>query len=235
MSEERKNKIISIIKLLVLIGIVVSVPLYLIITKHEYIKDMGNTDNMRKIAEFLEEYKWESAFIYLGLQVLQIIISVLPGQVFQMAAGYLYGFFPGLLLSITGALLGSVIAYYLAIYLGHDALKLFVKPETLNKFAQKLNTKRAYLIVFILYLIPGLPKDVIAYAAGVSKMNLKAFLLMSMVGRVPAMSVSVLMGALYESKEYQWFIVIGILSVIIFGICFLKRKEIGEYLDKLEE
>lgn len=234
MSNERNSRTTSIIKLILLIGIVASVPLYLIITKSDYIKSLGNIENMESIADFLKEYKWESAFIYIGLQIAQIIISVLPGQVFQMAAGYLYGFLPGLLLSFVGALLGSTIAYYLATFLGRDALKLFVKPETMDNLALKLNTKKAYLIVFLLYLIPGLPKDVIAYGAGASKMNIKAFLLMSMAGRLPAMSGSILMGALYESKEYHWFGIIAAISIIIFLICVLKRKEIGKYLDKFQ-
>lgn len=229
------NKVLSALKLFLLIGIIAAVPLYIYINHGDKIQEWGSRDSFDQIVAFLNRYKLESIFIYLGLQIVQIIISVIPGQIFQMAAGYLYGFFFGLLLSIIGAFLGSTIAYYLAVYLGHDALKLFVKPETMNKWADRLNSKKAYIVVFLLYLIPGLPKDVIAYAAGVSRMNIKGFLTMSLLGRIPAMSASILVGVFYESENYYALGIVAAISVIIFIICVIKRDSISKFLDKFNE
>ena len=234
-SNNNSRKFLSALKLLLLIGIVVGIPIYLFVTKADVLQDLGNSDNLNLVTDFLQEYRTESIFVYIGLQIIQIVISVLPGQIFQMAAGYLYGFPLGLLLSIIGAGLGSAIAYYLAVFLGHDALRLFIKPETMDHWVKRLNTKQAYIVVFLLYLIPGLPKDVIAYAAGIARMNVKAYLLMSLLGRIPAMSASILIGVFYETENYYGVGVVAAVSIVIFIICVIKRKSISSYLDRFYE
>lgn len=107
--------------------------------------------------------------------MLQIVISVIPGQFFNLAAGYLYTFFPALLFSIIGAFLGTLISFTLAKLLGSDFVHLFFGKEKTQEYVRKLNSKKAYTVVFFLYLIPGLPKDVVSYAAGVSDMKFKPF------------------------------------------------------------
>ena len=90
-------------------------------------------------------------------------------------------------------------------------------------------------IVFLIYLIPGLPKDIMSYAAGISSMNFKAFLIFSMIGRTPAMSGSLLIGALYFSGHYGMMIAIGVFAVAAFVLCIVFRKKISNYIDKLYE
>ena len=97
---------VSILKLLILIGIVVGIPLYLYFYHREFITEFKSLDD---ITAFLQKYKLASIPIYIGLQALQIIISILPGQAFQLAAGYLYKFLFGLTFSLAGAALGTTI------------------------------------------------------------------------------------------------------------------------------
>lgn len=229
----KTNKILSILKLLILLSIIVAVPLYLLITQRDIIDNLRNLDNFKSLVGYLQRNPAESGLLYIGLQVIQIIISVIPGQIFQIAAGYLYGFPIGLLLSIIGATLGSTIAYILAVVLGRDAIKVFVKPDKMDYWAKRLNSKRAYIIVFLLYLIPGLPKDVIAYVAGISRMDIRAFLILSLIGRTPAMSASILVGAFYDSGNYSAMFIVAGVSLVIFIICLIKRKSISNYLDQL--
>ena len=230
-SKNNKSNISSIIKLLVLITVVIVIPVYVLIVKGDIVSFLKEPSSIKELASFLREYKTESIFIYLGFQILQIIISVIPGQVFQMAAGYLYGFVPGLALSLLGACLGSTIAYFLAVFLGRDSLGLFIKKDTLDTWVTRLNTKKAYLIIFLLYLIPGLPKDLIAYPTGIARINIKAFLILSLTGRLPAMAASVLMGALYEDQSYTAMIIIASVSIVLFLICFIKRGDINRFMD----
>ena len=173
------------LKLLLLIGIVVAVPVYIYFYQQDFLAQFKSFDD---VIVYLEQYRFESIFVYIGIQVLQIVISIIPGQAFQFAAGYLYGFFFGLLFSVIGALIGTTISFYLARLLGKGALHLFFGEERMTYFIERLNSKRAYTIVFLLYLIPGLPKDVVSYAAGVSEMKFKAFMAFSMAGRIFGMS-----------------------------------------------
>ena len=226
----KKTKLIlSVLKLLLLIGIVVAVPVYIYFYQQDFLAQFKSFDD---VIVYLEQYRFESIFVYIGIQVLQIVISIIPGQAFQFAAGYLYGFFFGLLFSVIGALIGTTISFYLARLLGKGALHLFFGEERMTYFIERLNSKRAYTIVFLLYLIPGLPKDVVSYAAGVSEMKFKAFMAFSMAGRIFGMSGSLLIGALYLHQYYICMGIIGVVAVIAFVLCIIYRKKIHLYLDK---
>lgn len=229
---KRTKVILSVLKLTLLFGIVVAVPLYIYFFHYEVIVEFKS---MEDIIDFLEAHRTQSIFIYVAVQVLQIVISIIPGQAFQFAAGYLYGFIPGLLFSLAGALLGTTVSFYLAKMLGKDAVHLFFGEERMGYFIERLNSKKAYTLVFLLYLIPGLPKDVVSYAAGISEMNFKFFLILSLLGRIPGMAGSLLVGALYFREHYVGMALITIFAVVAFIICILKRKSIERKLDKLYE
>lgn len=226
----KKTKVIlSFVKLTVLVAIVVAIPLYIFFYHRDFIQQF---ESFEDVLAYLAQYRFESIFIYIGIQVLQIIISIIPGQAFQFAAGYLYGFLPGLFFSVIGAFLGTTISFYLAKVLGKDAVHLFFGEEKTSYFIERLNSKRAYTIVFLLYLIPGLPKDVVSYAAGVSEMNFKAFMAFSMAGRLFGMSGSLLIGAFYFKEHYIGMAIIGAVAVIAFVLCIIYRKKINGFLDK---
>ena len=89
-----------------------------------------------------------------------------------------------------------MITFYLARLLGKDAMHLIFGEERIGKFIHHLNSKRAFAIILVLFLIPGFPKDLITYAAGVSEVKMKPFLLLSLVGRTPAMMGTVMMGSI---------------------------------------
>lgn len=227
---EKKTKVVlSVLKLLILVGIVVAIPLYIYFYQQDFIRQF---ESFEDIIAYLEKYRFESIFIYIGIQVLQIIISIIPGQAFQFAAGYLYGFIPGLAFSVIGAFLGTLISFYLAKVLGKDAVHLFFGQERTSHFIKRLNSKRAYTIVFLIYLIPGLPKDVVSYAAGVSEMKFKAFIAFSMAGRIFGMAGSLLIGAFYFKEHYIGMGIIAAVAVVAFILCIIYRKKIDGFLDK---
>ena len=166
--ENKRKVIISVLKIFLLLIIVVGIPLYIYFFQRERLMEF---DSFNAVVEHLGQYKLEAIPIYIGLQIIQIVISVIPGQVFQLAAGYLYTFLPALILSVTGAILGTMVSFYLARFLGSDFVHLFFGREKTLEYVEKLNSKKAYMAVFLIYLIPGIPKDVVSYAAGISEMN----------------------------------------------------------------
>ena len=153
---------VSAVKLLLLLCIVIGVPVYVYFTYPELIDRFKSLDEINKM---LIQYKTASIFIYIGLQVFQIIVSVLPGQALQFAAGYAYHFWLGFLYSIIGIAIGTVITFYLARLLGKDALHVIFGEERFTKFVHTLNTKRSFIVLFVIFLIPGIPKDLFTYAA----------------------------------------------------------------------
>ena len=225
----KKKVAIAILKLIFLILIVILIPLYLYFYQQDFLMRFRDFND---IVSFLERYKLQSIPIYIILQIAQIVISVLPGQFFQLAAGYLYTFWPALLFSCIGAFLGTTITFWLAKGLGSDFVHIFFEKDKTEDYVKRLNSKKAYTIVFLLYAIPGIPKDVVSYAAGLSEMKYKPFIILSTIGRLPGMMGSIMIGSMWHKEEYVGMIILAIIAVVAFCACIIYRKKLHELLDK---
>lgn len=230
-NEKRKKRIrtiVSVLKLLILFGIVIGVPVYVYFTCPELVDRFKSLDEINKL---LKQYKTASIFIYIGLQVFQIIVSILPGQALQFAAGYAYSFWFGFLYSIVGVALGTVITFYLARLLGKDALQVIFGEEKFTRFVHTLNRKRSFVVLFVIFLIPGIPKDLFTYAAGVSEIRMIPFLLLSLIGRTPAMIGSIMMGSMFHNGSYFGLIILGTAAVILCIAGILRRDKLLKWAD----
>ena len=236
MDKHRKDKIhkrikviSTILKFALLLLIIIGLPLYIYFFEPQLIDSMSSMENVNAL---FEHYHAESILVYIGAQILQIIICVIPGQWLQFAAGYMYGVWLGFLYSIIGAAIGSVVTYYLAKLLGRDAMHLIFGEARINEFIHKLNSKKAIVIVFLIFLIPGVPKDLCNYAAGISEMKLKPFLIVSLVGRSPGMMGSLLIGRQIEAGNYTGAIVVAAVAVVLCVVGIIMRKRLTGWMDK---
>lgn len=226
----KKFKLFStIFKLALLLFILIGLPLYLYFFQHDLIENFSSMEN---VEAFFNDYKAQSVFIYIGTQILQIVICIIPGQWLQFAAGYMYGFWLGYLYSLIGAFLGSVLTYYIAKILGHDAMHLIFGEEKIKKMLRTLNSKKAVVLVFIIFLIPGVPKDLCNYVAGLSEMKLKPFLIVSLIGRTPGMMGSLLIGRQIQIGGYMSAAIIAGVAVVLFILGIIFRKQLTVLLDK---
>jgi uncharacterized membrane protein YdjX (TVP38/TMEM64 family) len=226
----RMKLIITVIKLALLLLVIVGIPLYIMLYQREFISQFKS---LEAVNAYLEKYKTASVFAYIGIQIMQIVICIIPGQAMQFAAGYVYAFWFGYLYSIIGTALGTIITFYLARFLGKDAIHLIFDEKKVTKFIDKLNSKRAFILVFVIFFIPGLPKDLFTYAAGVSEMKLKVFLIISLVGRTPAMMASIMIGSMFNKGSY---VGIGVLAVIMAILCIWgvkSHEKLTLMIDKL--
>lgn len=219
----RWKRTFSILKLLLLLVIVVGIPLLLYRTDPDVIRQFKDLD---MVNAYLEKYERTSWFVYIGLQLLQIVVSVIPGQMLQFAAGYAYVFWVAYLLSIAGIALGTVVTFYLSRFLGKDAMHVIFGEVRINYFISHLNSKKAYITLFILFLIPGFPKDLITYAAGTSEIRLMPFLILNLLGRSPALLATILMGSMTRTGSYFGMVILTGAITIIFILCFIKRKRL---------
>lgn len=220
----------AILKLLILVGIVAGITCWIYFGHHDIIEKMSSVDGVRA---FFRSYNNQSIIVYILAQIIQIVICVIPGQWLQMAAGLAWGFWGALGLSVLGAAFGSVIAYYLAGFLGRDAMYLFFGEEKFEKYIERLNSKKAWIVTFLIYLIPGLPKDLCCYVAGISDMKLKPFLVTSLIGRCPGMIGSILIGTQMAVKRWDLVILIAVIFVILFILGIIFRKKLLAWLDRV--
>ena len=241
LSQENKKKLrkcfkvfSAIFKLLIFLIILIGIPLYIYFFHHNLIDEFSS---METVDALFRQYKAQSILFYIGTQIVQIVICIIPGQWLQFAAGYMYGFWLGYLFSFAGALLGSIITYYIARLLGNDAMHLIFGEEKIKKMLRKMNSKKAIVVVFIIFLIPGVPKDLCNYAAGLSEMKLKPFLIVSLIGRTPGMMGSLLIGRQISVGGYTGAIIIAISAVIlcVLGIVFRNKLTVllNIFYDKL--
>jgi uncharacterized membrane protein YdjX (TVP38/TMEM64 family) len=220
MTKEKATKIVAILKLVLLVGIILGLSISIYLFSPEFLRYFQDLDELKML---LANYKAASILIYLLLQIIQVVISVIPGQILQFAAGYIYGFVLGTVLSLVGVALGTIITFYLAKVLGKDAMHVLFGEERISKFVQILNSKKAYIFLFIFFVIPGLPKDLLTYAAGISEIRLKPFLILSLVGRAPALMVTIAMSRMLYNGSYIELVLLIIISVILFGIGIIKK------------
>lgn len=227
--KKKLKRYIAILKLIILALIIIGLSVIVYLFAPEFVIIFQNID---KAKEYLLKYEAASILIFMLLQIIQIVISVLPGQVLQFAAGYVYGFPFGILWSLIGIGLGTIITFYLAKFLGKDAMHVIFGEEKITKFINVLNSKKAYTVIFVLFLIPGIPKDLISYAAGVSEIKLKPFLILSIVGRSPALIATIAMSRLLYNGSYISLGIFIFIVVVLFILGIWKHKHLTEYIDK---
>jgi uncharacterized membrane protein YdjX (TVP38/TMEM64 family) len=160
-----------------------------------------------------------------AVQFVQVVIFFIPGEITQFAAGYVFGAGMGFLYSAVGIMLGSAFNFYFARMFGRPALEKFIHHETLDKIDHALNNAKGKSAVFLLFLLPGMPKDAMSYGAGLSAIGLGEFVVVSGLARSPAMMLSILLGAQYSTQNYGRMAITGVVATLaIAGYWFYERR-----------
>ena len=151
----------------------------------------------------------------IGLMCFQVVVAVLPGEPIEIGAGVAFGVWRGLALCLAGAALGSVIIFLFTKKLGIRLVEVFVPMEKLRQLRFLQNNRRLHVLVFLLFWIPGVPKDVLTYFVGLTEMKLPAFLAISTVARIPSALMSTSGGAALGSGQYKMAVWIFAGSVVL--------------------
>ena len=169
--------------------------------------------------------------VLLGLQFLQVFIALIPGELLETAAGYAFGPIAGTLLCYIGIAAASAVIFWLVKRFGVRAADVFFDRRKLNSLRFLNNERKRNTLLFLVFFIPGTPKDLLTYAAGLTDVKLGAFLLVSLVARIPSVVSSTVGGHLLGEERY-WSAVIlyavtGAVSVLGLWIYnrMVKRKQ----------
>jgi len=226
----KKNNYINIIKgilfplfILVLLGLAW-------ITRGEWIPVLSEPESIRQMV--LNQGYW-GPLVFVGLQVIQVVVFVIPGEVTQLAAGYIYGPFWGLTYSIAGILIGSAFNFYAARIMGSNFVRLILSQKALNRFDGVISSPKAIAGFFLFFLIPGVPKDALCYMSGLSRISFWAFMLISGVARLPGILGSTIMGASLAHR--RWSVALGLLgaAVVISILTMVFRKPLHYWIHRI--
>src|SRR5215813_8837206 len=152
--------------------------------------------------------------LFMLLQALQVIISPIPGEATGFLGGYLFGEALGLIYSTIGLTVGSVVAFAIGRWLGAHYVRNLVKKETWDKLGFIVEAEGA-ILCFMIFLIPGLPKDMVCYLFGISPMPLWVFAAVSGLGRIPGTWVLSAQGAHTATGNYVYVIIITAIVIAV--------------------
>lgn len=177
----------------------------------------------------LHEWGVLAPVLFIALQALQVIISPIPGEATGFLGGFLFGQGLGLVYSTIGLGLGSLLAFLIGRWLGAHFVRNFVKAETWSKLGFIVEAEGA-ILCFIIYLIPGLPKDVVCYLFGMSPMPLWVFALVSTLGRIPGTWVLSAQGDKTAAGQYVEVVLLTTLVVAVALPLYYYRHRIVDRL-----
>ena len=223
-SDPSKRKFIAILKLLLLVMIIAGIPAFLYL---KYGSGIFSKDTAAQVIAYLRQNRRIAFLLIIGLQIIQVVLCVLPGQPIQFAASYMFGVGRGYLLSVIGAIIGTTISFFLAMH-------LFFGEEKIREYQRRLNSGRGLLMAFLIYLIPGVPKDLVSYAAGISEMRFRPFVVAATIGRSPAILGSLLVGHFFGKQNYTAIAVLSVIIAVLLIVCFVKREALIGFLDRIE-
>lgn len=179
-----------------------------------------------KFEKWILGFGAKGVLVFILIQVLQVVIFIIPGEVVQIAGGYLYGAVLGSLYSLIGITIGSVLCFAIARLLGYEFVRGMLSEDKLKKFDYIINNKKGELGLFIVFLMPGLPKDALSYVAGLTPVRFINYFLITALARLPGIIISSYIGSNIEHKNYMVSAVASVIAVILFVIGFLNKDRI---------
>jgi len=168
---------------------------------------------------------------FILLQVTQVVAAPIPGEVTGLLGGFLYGPILGVILSTIGLTIGSYIAFALARTFGKPFVDKFVDKRLMRRFDYLLHHKGAFL-VFLLFLIPSLPKDYLCYILGLGRLSTMEFLVIGGTGRLFGTILLTLGGAYIRHHQYMRFFMLGGIAIIVVFIAMVYREKIERLFRK---
>ena len=185
---------------------------------------------------FIEGYGWWGRFVALGIQILQVFVAIIPGEFVEVGLGLSFGFIEGTIICLAGVGLASALVFTLVKIWGVKLVELFVEKEKIESLRFINSEKKLNTLVFVLFLIPGTPKDLLTYFVPLTKMKLSEFLFISMFARIPSVVSSTIGGDFFGNGKYLegalLFVTTGAISLL--GILIYK-KILSKYHERKEK
>ncbi|MDH5297788.1 MAG: TVP38/TMEM64 family protein, partial [Desulfobulbaceae bacterium] len=186
-----------------------------------HLKEMMADSN--RLRDRILAYGPLAPLLYIGLQILQVIVAPIPGEASGFLGGYIFGGWEAFVYSTIGLTIGSGIAFAIARLLGDPVRRRFHQSRVYHRI-NRLIYKNTFVVPFILFLFPGFPKDSLSYILGLSMMPWRVFLFIAGVGRIPGTLLLSFQGAQVYEKDYLTLALLLLLSVGVSLPCYLYRR-----------
>lgn len=185
-----------------------------------------------RIRDFIESFGLGAPLVFMGIQILQVIFAPVPGEATGFIGGYLFGVLKGFLYSSAALAVGSWINFSIGRFLGVRFVRKMIPAAKFEKFDSMLK-RQGLIVLFLLFIFPGFPKDYLCLFLGLSTLPLKLFLLIAAVGRMPGTFLLSLQGAYLFEENYLFLGIAAGACAILAGVIYRYRESLYLWAERL--
>lgn len=214
-----------------LAGISIAVVVVLILLLTWFLWKWLASFSQEGLRDYIRSFGAAGWLVFLLLQILQVFIALIPGELLESVAGFAFGPIGGTLLCYAGVAIASSLVFVLTRKFGVRLVEVFISREKINQLRFLNTEKKRDVLIFLAFFIPGTPKDLLTYFVGLTEIKLGTFLAISLVARIPSVVTSTFGGHLLGEGKYSLAIVVYAVSAVIslLGMisynAWMKRKE----------
>ena len=188
--------------------------------------------NREQFEAFIGPFGPWAPVVFISVQILQVLFAPIPGEATGFIGGYLFGVIKGFVFSSIGLSVGSWINFLIGRVLGKRYVRKLIPDKHLNRFDTFVK-RQGIIVLFILFIFPGFPKDYLCLFLGLSTLPLKVFLVMATLGRMPGTFLLSMQGAFLYERMYGLFGVVLAICVVIAVIGYRYRDPIYNWIEKV--
>lgn len=224
MEQKEKQKKTGLGIALIAFAVVFSLASLLLIGK-PLAEFMGSPENSPFRDWAADKGAW-GVLAFIGLMIVQVVIALIPGEPFEIAAGMVFGIGFGTLWCMVAIVLGSAIIFGLVRLFGKKLVNIFFPDKELDDLKFLNTAEKRNILFFLLMMIPGTPKDLLSYVAGLTKIKFWHWILIVAIARIPSVITSVIGGSALSDRKYTLAVVVFAITFAISGLGLLIYKKI---------
>jgi uncharacterized membrane protein YdjX (TVP38/TMEM64 family) len=216
--------------LVVILGAVLGAIVWLVVSDAPIVRVVVRMySDKQYLKQLVASWGWMAPLVFIVIQALQVIISPFPGEITGPVGGALFGVLWGVVYSTIGLTLGTLVCFAVGRKWGEPLVRPWLSEHHWNRMNFILEAEGA-ILCFILYLIPGFPKDIISYLFGISPMPFWLFAVVSTVARLPGTIIGSYFGASVAEHRYIYAIAfIAIVAALCLPLYYYRHRIIRRF------
>ena len=182
-----------------------------------------------RFTEYVDSLGFFGPLLMFGIQLMQVIIAIIPGEPVELMAGALYGGLGGLAMCLAGSVIASAGIFFVMRTFGKTLLERLFPRRKLEEFGFMKDSRRLEAVTLVLFLVPGTPKDMLTYVAGTTPIPMARFLIISTFARIPSVVSSTFIGDTVLSGRWHAAVIITVATFIVGMLGIYWRERIMEF------
>ncbi len=218
---------VVVVCVLVALGYLYRIPLWENVT---YFYDI--LTDREQIKAFVTSFGTGAPVVFIIIQIFQVLLAPFPGEATGFIGGFLFGATKGFLYSSIGLTVGSLINFTIGRFLGKRFVRKLIPPARLERM-DSIVKRQGVIVLFVLFIFPGFPKDYLCLFLGLSAIPLKVFIFLTAIGRMPGTLMLSLQGSYIFEQRYEWFALILSVCLVLIFLAYRYREGLYNWIEKL--